>query len=123
MNGTTQKQSHHHDQPQKTLEKHFNGDPGRMQDALTKSYAKASQKLRGTRVAPVGETWRKVLASANPPALHAGDGSHPGPHGRYLAACVLYRTITGKAVSARRLPKGLGPGDAASLRAAAMMVR
>jgi hypothetical protein len=36
--------------------------------------------------------------------LHADDGSHPTPRGTFLAACVMYATLTG------RTPQGLGDG-------------
>ena len=54
-------------------------------------------------VAPVGRAWERALRD---PAmtLHDPDGSHPSPAGTYLAACVLYATLTGES------PVGLDDG-------------
>jgi hypothetical protein len=46
-------------------------------------------------VAPVGQAWD--LANARYPqiTLHAGDGNHAQPAGSFLAALVIYATVTG----------------------------
>jgi hypothetical protein len=53
-------------------------------------------------VAPIGHAWD--LAAQRHPflILHAGDGNHSSPQGAYLAALVLYATLTG--ASPRQLP-------------------
>lgn len=53
-------------------------------------------------VAPIGHAWD--LAAQRHPflILHAGDGNHSSPAGAYLAALVLYATLTG--ASPHQLP-------------------
>jgi hypothetical protein len=47
-------------------------------------------------VAPVGQAWDLALARDPTLALHAADGNHSAPAGAFLAALVLYATITGQ---------------------------
>ena len=75
-----------------------------MQDELTAAYKKIAQAL-GAEVAPVGEAWRLVRHQHPEIVLFQGDGSHPSNDGTYLAACVFYSKVFGKA------PAGL-PGQA-----------
>jgi hypothetical protein len=112
------------------------GDPGNpemypdyptMQAALVEGYrayaAELSTDERPVFVAPVGLAWQRIYdASADPLAhdslfwrLYADDGSHPSPAGTYLAACVLYATLTGD--SPEGLPSDLP--DAPALQEAA----
>lgn len=46
-------------------------------------------------VAPVGQAWDRSLAHHPTVALHASDGNHSAPAGAFLAALVLYATLTG----------------------------
>jgi hypothetical protein len=46
-------------------------------------------------VAPVGQAWDLALARDPTLTLHAADGNHSAPAGAFLAALVLYATITG----------------------------
>ena len=46
-------------------------------------------------VAPVGQAWDLALARHPTLQLHAGDGNHSVPAGAFLAALMLYATITG----------------------------
>jgi hypothetical protein len=68
-------------------------DYGRMQAAIDGAYARAAERS-GSFLVPVGEAWQRALAAAPTVELWQGDGSHPAPAGTYLAACVLYGTVT-----------------------------
>ena len=46
-------------------------------------------------VAPIGQAWDLALARDPTLTLHAADGNHSAPAGAFLAALVLYATITG----------------------------
>lgn len=46
-------------------------------------------------VAPVGQAWDLALSRDPSLTLHAPDGNHSAPAGAFLAALVLYATITG----------------------------
>lgn len=50
----------------------------------------------GARVALVGRAFAAALNGRPDLQLHVSDGSHPTPAGSYLAACVLYSTLTGR---------------------------
>jgi hypothetical protein len=47
-------------------------------------------------VAPIGQAWDLALARDPTLILHAPDGNHSAPAGAFLAALVLYATITGQ---------------------------
>lgn len=47
-------------------------------------------------VAPIGQAWDLALSRDPSLALYAADGNHSGPAGAFLAALVLYATITGQ---------------------------
>jgi hypothetical protein len=80
------------------------------------------------RIAPVGPAFAivhdDVIASGGDPLveggpfdlLYAADGSHPGPRGTYLAACVILGTITG--IDPASYPDGAGlmPDEARAMR-------
>lgn len=94
------------------------------------SFAAMSQRLdsafrlvamnTGGEVAPVGARWAEVVTQRPALNLYDADGSHPSLAGSYLAACVIYRAVTGRAVSAEApVPSGLSPSDAAFLRTTA----
>ncbi len=59
-------------------------------------------------VAPIGQAWDRALARYPALTLHAGDGNHSAPAGAFLAALVLYATITG--ASPGELPSLPVPG-------------
>ena len=64
-------------------------------------------------VAPIGQAWDLALARHPQLVLHASDGNHSAPAGAFLAALVLYATITG--LSPLDLPALSGfPVDAAT---------
>lgn len=66
-----------------------------MQDDTSLTYCKAAVANKA-RVAPAGEAWRRWYAKHPGDPLHLPDMSHPTDEGSYLAACVIYSTITGK---------------------------
>lgn len=92
------------------------GDFATMSARLDGAYRRSAMN-HGAEVAPVGARWAEALGERPSLGLYDVDGSHPSLAGSYLAACVLYRTLTGVAVSdAAPVPAGLAPGDAAMLR-------
>ena len=67
-----------------------------MSEKLVAAYGKAAA-ASGATVAPVGEMFARVKDSDYITRLiNANDGYHPSSTGSYLAACVIFRTITGK---------------------------
>ena len=50
----------------------------------------------GITLAPVGRAFAIARTERPDLALHVEDGSHPTAAGSYLAACVLYATLTGR---------------------------
>jgi hypothetical protein len=72
------------------------------QAILTDAYVSIARELKAI-VAPVGIAWQRAARKNSKIALHQNDLSHPTPAGSYLAACVLFSTISGKS------PVGLTP--------------
>jgi hypothetical protein len=72
-------------------------------------------------VAPIGQAWDLALARHPMLTLHDADGNHSARAGAFLAALMLYATITGR--SPGDLPHlsqlGLSPDTQAALRAIA----
>ncbi len=64
--------------------------------ALTRYYQEAGEAIDAL-VAPVGRAWEIALRDPTR-TLHRADGSHPTELGSYLAACVLFQTLTGASV-------------------------
>jgi hypothetical protein len=62
---------------------------------LTNGYLDIGREL-GVDVAPVGIAWTEALKQGVPVDLFSADGAHPSPAGSYLAACVIYASLTGK---------------------------
>lgn len=103
-----------------------------MQDLLDAGYLGMAARLRTegatVRVAPVGGGFRLVFEDvvargADPlaegsdfDALYEPDGSHPSPHGAYLAACILAGTTTMADVRAFGDDAALGEETSARLR-------
>lgn len=75
-------------------------------------------KKEGACLAPVGQAWDLSLERRASLLLHASDGNHSNPNGAFLAALVIYSTITGQ--SPLNLPYQGGvvvtEGDQAFLR-------
>jgi MYXO-CTERM domain-containing protein len=82
-----------------------------------------------------GEGWRIIhddlLAAGVTPnegdtlftRLYVQDGSHPSPHGTYLAACIAYATVTGQSpVGLSWAHPGISAEDKARLQAVAAEV-
>jgi len=78
------------------------------QDSITDAYVTVGLEVDAL-IAPVGIAWEAALADQPDLALHSNDGSHPGPKGTYLAACVFF------AVFYDLSPEGLGYGMAPGL--------
>ena len=67
-----------------------------MTQKLTEAYSRAA-KESGAVVAPVGKMFSYVTNSEHiTRLLNSDDCYHPSTSGSYLAACVIFRTITGK---------------------------
>ncbi len=69
---------------------------GEMASKLKSAYDRAASES-GATVAPVGETFAHVKkAEYITKLINENDGYHPSSTGSYLAACIIFRTITGK---------------------------
>ncbi len=67
-----------------------------MSEALKNAYQRAAEES-GATVAPVGDAFAYVSGSEHITRLiNQNDGYHPSTSGSYLAACIIFRTITGK---------------------------
>ncbi|MBR3925940.1 MAG: hypothetical protein IKJ58_04165 [Akkermansia sp.] len=66
-----------------------------MQNDTSLTYCRAAAETN-SRVAPVGEAWRRWYRKYPTRPLHQNDLSHPTPEGTYLAACVIYSSLTGR---------------------------
>ncbi len=64
------------------------------QDQITDAYTTIGDEV-GALVAPVGLAWEASLDQQPDLQLHSDDGSHPGPRGTYLSACVFLSTFYG----------------------------
>jgi hypothetical protein len=73
-----------------------------MIEDLARSYEGIAKEL-GARVAPAGRAWDEARRQLPDVPLHAKDGSHATPAGSYLAACVIFRTLTGQPSAGRHL--------------------
>jgi hypothetical protein len=69
---------------------------------LTNAYLDIGKEL-GVPVAPIGLAWEETKRRHPDVDLFARDGAHPSPAGTYLAAAILYASITG------RSPQGAPP--------------
>jgi hypothetical protein len=61
---------------------------------LDYAYTHLTREIKALR-APVGPAWMKARTELRGASLYADDGSHPSTAGSYLAAAVLYATLTG----------------------------
>jgi hypothetical protein len=80
--------------------------------------------LAGGSVAPVGNAWMAALRGRPSIELYASDGSHPSPAGTWLAGCVMYRALVGRAAPAETesAVTGVPMADARYLRELSAMV-
>ncbi|MBC7855034.1 MAG: hypothetical protein IAF94_16505, partial [Pirellulaceae bacterium] len=73
------------------------------QPYLDYAYTAAARELNAaavlTTVAPVGRAWAAVREAQPNIELFDPDGTHPGPNGSYVGACVIMRTIFAKPCS------------------------
>ena len=90
-------------------------DRAGMQAAIDAAYREIGART-GSFVVPAGEAWDRALRDAPTVALWQADGSHPSMAGTYLAACVLYASITGRSPDGLVETAGLTPADAAILQ-------
>ena len=65
---------------------------------LSEAYTAIGRELT-TDVAPVGDAWSAARTRWLSIDLHIFDESHPTAAGSYLAACVIYATLTGQSPS------------------------
>jgi hypothetical protein len=70
-------------------------------DAVRRSAFLAAQAVNGVFM-PAGEAWEAVMKADPAVPLYGGDGYHPGPLGTYVAALVVFESVTGR--DARDLP-------------------
>ena len=91
-----------------------------MHGKISSSYEKAAEE-NGALLAPVGRAFAIVHGQDKAlfRKLYKSDGSHPSSEGGYLAACVLWGTLTGKDPSSIRWNGSLNSRQAKVLRAAA----
>lgn len=86
-----------------------------MQDRLKESYKLFADTCKAI-MAPVGEAWRKSIASDPALELYSADQSHPSLEGSYLTACVFYEVLYGKSVVGNSYTAGLLNTPAAFLQ-------
>ena len=87
-----------------------------MQAEIDATYRALAPPL-GASVVPAGEAWARAVTEAPSIDLWQADGSHPTAAGTYLAACVLYASLTG------RSPIGLSDAGGLDAAQAAMLQR
>jgi hypothetical protein len=89
---------------------------------LDRAYSGLAER-EGALMAPVGRAFTAGLAAHPELELYGRDGTHPSWAGSYLAACVLYGTLTGNDPrNASYVPWELPAEQAAALRALAAEV-
>jgi hypothetical protein len=67
-----------------------------MAEKLSEAYSRAAE-TSGATVAPVGKMFSYIASTDHiTELLNSDDCYHPSTSGSYLAACVIFRTITGK---------------------------
>jgi len=65
-----------------------------MQSVITAAYAHLATAI-DAEVFQAGEAWKLACTERKDLVLHAEDRSHPNDKGSYLAACVLFKQLTG----------------------------
>ena len=111
-------------------------DYSTMQDRLTEGYTAYAEAIRSAglsvEIVEVGEVWRSIhdgiVESGGVPAegdtlftrLYLNDGSHPSPHGTYLAASTFFVALTGATpVGLNWAHEGISVEDKAAIQEAA----
>lgn len=64
------------------------------QAEMSGAYLRVAEE-QGTRLAPVGELWQKFRKEHPERELYFQDGAHASPLGSFLAACCIFRAISG----------------------------
>jgi hypothetical protein len=72
----------------------------------------SAARASGAAIAPVGLAWAEALKERPELELWADDGKHPSRLGSYLAACVLYATVTRRSPVGDSFTDGLDASDA-----------
>jgi hypothetical protein len=93
------------------------GAPEVFNTRLHTAYAQVAAQVMG-EVAPVGNAWMAALRARPATPLYDADGSHPSPTGTWLAACVIYRVLTGTPapVESESAVMGVAEADVRALR-------
>ncbi len=86
-----------------------------MQAALNAAYRDVAARNAAV-VVPAGEAWARAVREAPAIVLWQADGSHPTPAGTYLAACVLYASLTGHSPEGLAESGGLATAEATTLQ-------
>jgi Domain of unknown function (DUF4886) len=90
--------------------------PDAMQDQISRVYNEVAKDSPAI-VIPIGKTWQKFMKEYPNIELHSTDGSHPTPHGSYLAACVIYTYLfNDNPENISYLPLGIEKADAKKIR-------
>lgn len=71
------------------------GESDRVQEQIAEAYRAIGREL-DVRVAPVGLAWAEARRRLPTLDLHKADQSHPTSSGTYLAALVIFSTLTGR---------------------------
>jgi hypothetical protein len=93
-------------------------------ETIALAYEKIAKEL-GATLAPVGRAFATVRSERPAIALNIEDKSHPTAAGSYLAACVLYETISGRAApaaSSRLVGRAIAQDGALALGDTAVLV-
>jgi len=90
-------------------------DYATMRDKLAESYQAMAEELGG-QTARVGSAFSLCRAVEPEINLYSEDGKHPSPAGTYLAACVFYECIAGRAPGADGEMEGLDAATKQKLR-------
>jgi hypothetical protein len=85
-------------------------------DGVSASYAGAAD-ITGGVLLPAGDAWRAAWRREPGLALYGPDGFHPSPLGSYLAALVIFHTLTGR-LPPRSEASGISARNLAVLQAA-----
>ena len=110
-------------------------DYSSMQESVSRGYEMYNENIttadRPTYISPVGLAFMHIHEAVEDSgqnatdgwtsfsALYSSDGSHPSIDGTYLAACVMYSTITGESSVGREAPSQISPERALELQQAA----
>ena len=98
------------------------GSPLDMLGRIAEAYDALAQE-RGAGLAPVGDAFMLARTRLPQLPLYRADGAHPTLQGSYLAACVLYRAITGlDPRGTTYTPYGMSEDEAQVLRAFAAQI-